>query len=681
MRKVLIFSLALALTFSVLSFTSQSSEPVVNNVKIRFIATNGYGNNLYVDNLIVGSQFQYDVTITSLNNIPKDTNYSYAGTSNFKVAPKITVTNIGSAVASGFNVVMQVGAYTSTKPAGTINSGESAEVTFDSLAISPNTGLNIKTYSTWVQDQNKGNDSLSQYTFFLPGAHRRVLIEGFTQWNCTPCASNTPFLDAFILENWDSVCAIKYHASWPGANNDPMYLANPSQCANRIRYYSVIGVPDGDVDGTYLHIFPYSPPEIAFGIPYRTRMNKGTPIGISVTDTRIAGDSIKASVSLSVLSPVPAGNYRLRINAVERTRNYTGGTNGETTFRDIFRRMYPDSNGIAIPTTVGNYNYEYKYKRETGWIDSLIYTVVFVQNDVTKEVFNSDKGRRYSADNPVKTELANLKNNCKPDQRPESFPSSLRTVTVKGASTDEVTGAVNYEMFEGGFPPDGWTITNFDAGITWVSYNGANGPLLGGSKSALIPFYSYSATGQIDYLTSKTFNDVDLSDSLKFNWAHAVFSGSTDRMQVKISTDGGTTYPFTIFDKSGAALATAPSTTNSFVPSGASQWGTFKARFGDLVIAVQQIGSETPESFMLKQNYPNPFNPVTNITYALPKSSRVTLAVYDVLGNLVETLFEGNQNTGIYITQFDGSMLASGIYFYKLETESFRDVKRMILVK
>ncbi|MCU0372933.1 MAG: hypothetical protein MUE56_06780, partial [Ignavibacteria bacterium] len=400
MKKALLIPLILALI--VFAFTFQADEIQVNNVAVQFVVTNGYGNNIYVDNFMIGTQFTNDVTISSINNIPKDTSYSFAGNSSFKVAPKITVTNIGTATASGFSVVMNAGAYTSTKPVSSIASGSGIEVTFDSLTIAPSTPLNITTYSTWASDQNKSNDTLKQYSLFLPGTRRNVLIEAYTQWNCGPCASNTPYLDAFQSAHWDTLCVIRYHGWWPGANNDPMFLANVEQNTNRINYYSVTGVPDGDMDGTFLHIFPYSPPEIQFGVPYYTRLNKGTPIGIHVTDSRIPGDSIKSDITVNIISPLAAGNYRLRVNAVERIRNYTGGSNGETSFKDIFRRMYPDVTGMAIPTTVGTYNYTFKYKRETAWIDSLIYTVAFIQNDNTKEVLNCDKGRRYSDNNFAK---------------------------------------------------------------------------------------------------------------------------------------------------------------------------------------------------------------------------------------------------------------------------------------
>jgi hypothetical protein len=678
MKKVFLLSLVLAVIL--LAFNFQSPEPtVINNVAVQFITTNGYGNNVYVDNFIIGTQYANDIALSSINNIPKDTSYLLPGAPG-KIAPKITITNIGTATASGFNVVMTAGAYTSTKPVTSLAGGTGMEVTFDSLTITPNSPLNITTYSTWASDQNKSNDTLRQYSLFFTGLKRNVLIEAYTQWNCAPCAANTPYLDAFQSAHWDTLCIIRYHAWWPGTNNDPMYLANTVECSNRIRYYSVSGVPDGNMDGTYLHIFPYSPPETQFGTPFYARLNKATPIGVHVTDSRIAGDSIKSDISLNIVSPMPVGNYRLRVCAVERVRSYTGGTNGETSFKDIFRKMYPDTNGVAIPTTVGTYNYTYKYKRDSSWIDSLMYTVAFIQNDNTKEVLNCDKGRRYSLDFASKNPAPD-NSGLKAMQRPNEDNGINSRVFISGGQSDNILSGFNYEMFESGFPPSGWTIVNPDAGLTWEAFTGANGPIFGGTKCTRVNCYSYGSTGQMDYLKSKVYNNIDLTDSLKFNWAHAVYTGYTERMQVQVSTNGGTTYPFTIFDKSGANLATAPATSNDFIPSGASQWGTFAISMGNVITAIHQIGTETPTSFALNQNYPNPFNPVTNISYMIPKSSKVSLKVYDIKGQLISTLFEGNQNEGIYLTQFDGSKLASGIYFYKLEAGDFKEVRKMTLIK
>lgn len=680
MKKILLFSLLLPLCLVIYSFLSPQNpyQITANNIAVQFVVTNGYGNNIYVDNFILGTQYANDVTISSINNIPKDTNYAfYSGT--FKITPKVTVTNIGTVTATNFNVVMSSGSYSSTKLVSSVSSGTGVEVTFDSLTVTLSTPINITTYSTWSADQNRSNDTLRQYTLYLPGTKRNVLCEAYTQWNCGPCASNTPYLDQFQNAHWDTLCVIRYHAWWPGANNDPMFLHNQTQNTARINYYNVTGVPDAEIDGTYLHIYPYSPPETQFGVPFYARLNKGTPIGIHVTDSRIPGDSIKCDINLNVISPLAAGNYRLRVCAVERKRTYIGGSNGETEFKDIFRRMYPDENGMVIPTTVGNYNYTFKYKRDTEWIDSLIYTVAFVQNDVTKEVFNCDKGRRYS-DSYSKNNYSE-KNIQKPMQMPNSGSNLYKRINIFSGEIDNIMSGMNYEMFEGSFPPSSWSVVNPDNGITWAAYSGANGPLFGGSKSVFLNCYSYSSTGQMDYLKSRIYNNIDPTDSLKFNWAHAVYTGYTDRMQVQVSTNGGSTYPFTVFDKSGETLATAPATTSNFVPSGPSQWGRFSVSMSTVLTAISQIGTETPTSYMLKQNYPNPFNPVTIITYMLPKNSQVSLKVYDMTGQLIITLCEGNQNAGIYLMNFDASNLSSGVYFYKLTANEFSDVKRMVVIK
>lgn len=108
------------------------------------------------------------------------------------------------------------------------------------------------------------------------------------------------------------------------------------------------------------------------------------------------------------------------------------------------------------------------------------------------------------------------------------------------------------------------------------------------------------------------------------------------------------------------------------------------ADFGT-VIGVEPIG-EIATQFWLKQNYPNPFNPVTNIVYNLPVESEVTLKVYNLVGQEVRTLVNGEQSKGRYEIMFDGMGLASGMYIYVIDATSsngnrFREVKKMVLVK
>jgi len=97
-----------------------------------------------------------------------------------------------------------------------------------------------------------------------------------------------------------------------------------------------------------------------------------------------------------------------------------------------------------------------------------------------------------------------------------------------------------------------------------------------------------------------------------------------------------------------------------------------------------KLGISGIRDFILSQNFPNPFNPSTTIQYELMGNSHVTIRVYDLIGKEVTTLVDKYQSAGKYTVDFDASKFAnltSGIYFYKLETEKYSDVKKMILSK
>lgn len=85
--------------------------------------------------------------------------------------------------------------------------------------------------------------------------------------------------------------------------------------------------------------------------------------------------------------------------------------------------------------------------------------------------------------------------------------------------------------------------------------------------------------------------------------------------------------------------------------------------------------------FKLQQNFPNPFNPSTSIQYAIASSQFVTLKVYDVLGNEIAALVDEEKQAGVYEVEFNAAGLSSGIYFYKLVSESFSQTNKMILMK
>jgi len=100
----------------------------------------------------------------------------------------------------------------------------------------------------------------------------------------------------------------------------------------------------------------------------------------------------------------------------------------------------------------------------------------------------------------------------------------------------------------------------------------------------------------------------------------------------------------------------------------------------------EQADAVLPQEFGLEQNYPNPFNPYTSFDFALPRQSQVTIDIFNVLGQKIKTLADGEYEAGRYTISWDGtndngSSAATGIYFYKMIADNFQDTKKLILLK
>jgi len=96
---------------------------------------------------------------------------------------------------------------------------------------------------------------------------------------------------------------------------------------------------------------------------------------------------------------------------------------------------------------------------------------------------------------------------------------------------------------------------------------------------------------------------------------------------------------------------------------------------------VVEVDVPAPAVFKLDQNYPNPFNPSTKIKYSIPQSSNVTIKVFDVLGNEIETLVNEEKPAGTYEIMWSAANLPSGVYFYQLKADNYMETKKMVLLK
>ncbi len=87
------------------------------------------------------------------------------------------------------------------------------------------------------------------------------------------------------------------------------------------------------------------------------------------------------------------------------------------------------------------------------------------------------------------------------------------------------------------------------------------------------------------------------------------------------------------------------------------------------------------KTYCFRTKRSNPLNPIATVKYAIPKSSYVSVKVFDMLGNLIETLVAGDKSAGNYTVRFDASKLSSGVYFYQLATPAYISTKKLVLMK
>jgi len=183
---------------------------------------------------------------------------------------------------------------------------------------------------------------------------------------------------------------------------------------------------------------------------------------------------------------------------------------------------------------------------------------------------------------------------------------------------------------------------------------------------------TYTNTCTVDAYGTITMPNGTTEDILRIKTESEVTSNAGGVPNTSTSVD------YTFLAKSGTFLTvSAASATGSSVQAEEVNWAYGS---GGGTSDVKQL-NKLANNFSLAQNYPNPFNPTTNIQYSIPKQAHVTLKVYDILCNEVKTLVNQNLSAGVYNTNFNGSNLSSGIYFYTLTANNFTATKKLMLIK
>lgn len=158
-------------------------------------------------------------------------------------------------------------------------------------------------------------------------------------------------------------------------------------------------------------------------------------------------------------------------------------------------------------------------------------------------------------------------------------------------------------------------------------------------------------------------------------------SGSAVNVGVSSTTVqfNGKTYWFQRWQGAGTGAYTG--TNSSFTLNNLSNPVNQVAYYDTINVGISNLGTEIPDVYKLYQNYPNPFNPTTNIKFDIPQQGLVVLKIYDMLGKEIAVLNNQILQAGKYEANWNATGMPSGIYFYKLETPAYNEIKRMVLVK
>jgi hypothetical protein len=260
--------------------------------------------------------------------------------------------------------------------------------------------------------------------------------------------------------------------------------------------------------------------------------------------------------------------------------------------------------------------------------------------------------------------------------------------------------------------PDGdilWAYFNEDTSVMRIYRNG----IADSENNIIVSGYIGNVGKDWDYLTTKIssggeelwtvnfastegLNDhvfditLDKDDNIYVTGESVDINNVGPCYTVKYSKDGEFLWKYRLHPdnaKTTGAIKVFTDDSNNVYIGGSSTDGTNIG--GYVLVKLKQTGSvdvsidksNQPAEFALEQNYPNPFNPSTTIRYTVPSESIITIKIYDVLGNEIQTLVNEGKAAGSYVVEFNASNIASGVYICKMTSLSYKSEIKMLVIK
>jgi hypothetical protein len=219
-------------------------------------------------------------------------------------------------------------------------------------------------------------------------SQRLVLFEHFTQASCPPCASTNPPLFNTLGQNEGKIIPISYQVYWPGY--DPMYEHNPAEIRDRVTYYGVTAAPNSVMDGNG----PASSLNLGSQANINSRYAEVSPFTIDVSH-QISERFDRVDVEMVITaSQAVSGDMVAHIAVVEHEIDFDAppGSNGETLFHNVMKKMLPGSGGTDLPASwvAGeSQTLTYSWEMKNVYDISEVAIVAWVQNESSKEVLQA----------------------------------------------------------------------------------------------------------------------------------------------------------------------------------------------------------------------------------------------------------------------------------------------------
>lgn len=236
---------------------------------------------------------------------------------------------------------------------------------------------------------------------------RTTLIEEFTSATCKPCTTATPILNNIVATQAPRVVTIRYHLNFP-LPGDPWYVAAKPDNDARRTYYGATSLPYGRLDGATT-VSVTEEGEVQDKV--EDRLNVESPIKIDVTQTR-EGNRINVKVTLTAgENGLEGGNFKLHVVATEAFIHSDAFQNEpfnkESEFYDVMRKMIPGPDGTDMTLSPNQKRtLDFSYELGNDWQPNQMFTVAFVQNDVSKQIVQTGYSLPEAASAPGEAPLA-----------------------------------------------------------------------------------------------------------------------------------------------------------------------------------------------------------------------------------------------------------------------------------